>query len=176
MSRKLTLRALSSALLAYSFFGVVLLAFGFAGEAQQSKKVWRIGFLSSVSSEQYSHLYIAFREGLATLGYIEGKNIVIEPRWAEGKIDRLPELANDLVRFKVDLIVSTAGSVTARTAKKATTTIPIVFTAGGELVKVGLIDSLARPGGNLTGLSLLTTELSVKRLELLPGIAQRDIP
>ena len=135
--------------------------------AQQTKKVWHIGFLSFVSAREYAHLYTAFLKGLGDLGYIEGKNIIIEPRWAKGDTDRLSELANELVRLKVDLIVSTGGTVTAVAAKKATTTIPIVFTAGGELVKIGLIASLARPGGNLTGLSLLTTELNVKRLELL---------
>ncbi len=136
-------------------------------QAQQPKKVPRIGFLSQVSPELYSHLYSAFLQGLRDLGYIEGKNIAIEARWAEGKTERLPELAAELVRLKPDLIVSTGGTVTALAAKKATTTIPIVFTAGGDLVKVGLIASLARPGGNLTGLSILTTELGVKRLELL---------
>ncbi|MBI3062351.1 MAG: ABC transporter substrate-binding protein [Deltaproteobacteria bacterium] len=112
-------------------------------------------------------MYAGFLQGLQDLGYVEGKNIVIEPRWAEGKADRLPELAAELIRLKPDLIVSTGGTVTALAVKKATTTIPVVFTAGGDLVKVGLIASLARPGGNLTGLSLLTTELSVKRLEIL---------
>lgn len=135
--------------------------------AQQSKKIYRIGFLSQVSPELYSHLYTAFLQGLRDIGYVEGQNIAIEARWAEGKTERLPELASELVRLKPDLIVSTGGTVTALAAKKATATIPVVFTAGGDLVKVGLIASLARPGGNLTGLSILTTELSVKRLELL---------
>jgi putative tryptophan/tyrosine transport system substrate-binding protein len=136
-------------------------------EAQPAKKIWRIGFLSSVSPDQYAHLYAAFVQGLRDLGYIEGQNIVIEARWAEGKTDRLPELAADLVRLKVDVIVSTGGTVTAVAAKKATTTIPIVFTAGGDLVKIGLIAGLAKPGGNVTGLSMLTTEMGVKRLELV---------
>ena len=157
MIRKIVICLLTTALLS-----TVCLA-----EAQPAKKVWRIGFLSSVSRELYSHLYTAFLQGLRDLGYVEGQNIVIEPRWAEGKTDRLPELAAELVRLKVDLIVSTGGTVTALAAKSATATIPIVFTAGGDLDKVGLIANLARPGGNLTGLSLLTTELSVKRLELL---------
>jgi putative ABC transport system substrate-binding protein len=94
-------------------------------------------------------------------------NVMIEPRWAEGKPDRLPDLATELVSRKVDVIVSTGGTVTAFAAKNATSSIPIVFTVGGDLVKLGLIGSLARPGGNLTGLSLLTTELNVKHLELL---------
>jgi putative ABC transport system substrate-binding protein len=92
---------------------------------------------------------------------------MIEPRWAEGQTDRLPQLAAELARLNVDLIVSTGGTVTAFAAKNATSSIPIVFTVGGDLVKLGLVASLARPAGNLTGLSLLTTELNVKRLELL---------
>lgn len=144
---------------------VLLLASVHSAESQPKKP--RIGFLSSASQEQFSHTYAAFLQGLRDLGYVEGQNIVIESRWAEGKAERLPELAAELVRLKVDLIVSTGGTGTALAAKGATTTIPIVFTAGGDLVKVGLIASLARPGGNLTGLSLLTVELGAKRLELL---------
>lgn len=147
-------------------FTALLPALYFA-EAQQSKKLWRIGFLSSVSPEPSAHLYNAFLQGLADLGYIEGQNVAIEPRWAGGKTERLSALAAELVRMKVDLIVSTGGTVTAFAAKSATPSIPIVFTVGGDLVKLGLIGSLARPGGNLTGLSLLTTELNVKRLELM---------
>jgi putative tryptophan/tyrosine transport system substrate-binding protein len=147
----------------------IALTFTFAAvvaEAQQPKKIWRIGFLSSVSPDPYAHLYTAFLQGLGDLGYIDGQNVMVKPRWAEGNTERLPELAAELVGLKVDLMVST-GTVTALAAKASTTSIPIVFTAGGDLVKVGLISSLARPGGNLTGLSLLTTELNVKRLELL---------
>jgi putative ABC transport system substrate-binding protein len=136
-------------------------------EAQQGRKIWRIGFLSSVSSKPSAHLWTGFLQGLRDAGYVEGQNVVIEPRWAEGRTDRLPELAAELVRLKVDVIISTGGTVTAFAAKNATSSIPIVFTVGGDLVKLGLIASLARPGGNLTGLSLLTTELNVKRLELL---------
>lgn len=136
-------------------------------EAQQPKKVWRIGFLSSVSPGPYTHLYAAFLAGLRDTGYIDGQNVTIKPLWAEGDTERLPSLAAELVDLKVDLMVSTGGTITALAAKAATASIPIVFTAGDDLVKVGLISSLARPGGNLTGLSLLTTELGVKRLELL---------
>jgi ABC-type uncharacterized transport system substrate-binding protein len=154
-----------------SVFGLTLCAMLFAlcvpAEAQQPKKVWRIGFLSAVSQTLYSHLYAAFIEGMRSRGYVEGQNIVIETRWADDKTDRLPELAAELVRLKVDLIISTGGVVTALAVKKATGTIPVVFVVGGEAVRVGLIASLARPGGNLTGMSLLTTELGVKRLELL---------
>jgi putative ABC transport system substrate-binding protein len=140
---------------------------GVRAEAQQAKKVWRIGFISAASPKLYTHLYAAFVQGMRDLGYVEGQNLVIEARWAEDKTDRLPELAAELVRLKVDLIAATGGAVTALAAKNATTTIPIVFIGGGDLVRIGLIGSLARPGGNLTGLSLLTTELGVKRLELL---------
>jgi putative tryptophan/tyrosine transport system substrate-binding protein len=136
-------------------------------EAQQAKKVTRIGFLSSGSPEQFMDPYTAFLQGLRDFGYIDGQNIAIEARWAEGKTERLPELAAELVRLKVDLIVSTGGTGTALAAKHTTTMIPVVFTAGGDLVQAGLISSLARPGGNLTGLSLLTVELGTKRLELL---------
>jgi putative ABC transport system substrate-binding protein len=147
---------------------VVTLTFAaIAAEAQQPKKVWRIGFLSSMSPGAYAHLYSAFQQGLGDLGYIDGQNVTIKARWAEGNTERLPELAADLVGQKVDLIVSTGGTLTALAAKAATTNTPVVFTAGGDLVRVGLISSLARPGGNLTGLNLLTTELGIKRLELL---------
>jgi len=144
-----------------------LLAVPSGAGAQQQRKVSRIGFLSSVSAEQFSHTYAAFLLGLRELGYVEGQNILIESRWAEGKTDRLRDLAAELVRLKVDLIVSTGGVITALAVKNATASIPVVFTAGGDLVEAGLVASLARPGGNLTGLSLLTIELNVKRLELL---------
>jgi len=151
------------------FLALLVVLVGCVGmaEAQQKKKVPRIGFLSSASPEQFSHAYAAFLQGLRDLGYTEAQNIVIESRWAEGKTERLSDLAAELVRLKVDLIVSTGGTGTAFAVKNATTTIPVVFTAGGDLEKVGLIASLARPGGNLTGLSLLTVELGTKRLELL---------
>lgn len=157
MFRRIVLYLLTTALLPTLYLA----------EAQQSKKLWRIGFLSSVSPEPSAHLYNAFLQGLADLGYVEGQHVAIEPRWAEGKTERLSELAAELVRMKVDIIVSTGGTVTAFAAKSATPSIPIVFTVGGDLVALGLIASLARPGGNLTGLSLLTTELNVKRLELM---------
>ncbi|HEX9146355.1 MAG TPA: ABC transporter substrate-binding protein [Candidatus Binatia bacterium] len=147
--------------------GAMLFALCVPAFAQQPKKVWRIGFLSAVSPTLYSHLYAAFVDGMRLRGYVEGQNIVIETRWADAKTERLPKLATELVRLKVDLIVSTGGAATALAVKNATTTIPVVFVGGGDLVRVGLIDSLARPGGNLTGMSLLTTELGVKRLELL---------
>ena len=146
---------------------VLLIACVHIAEAQQTKKVWRIGFLSSTSVALYSHLYGAFVQGLRDHGYVEGQNLLIEARWADEKTERLPELAAELVRLKVDLIAATAGAVSALAAKNATTTLPITFIGGGDLVRTGVIGSLARPGGNATGLSLLTTELGVKRLELL---------
>jgi putative ABC transport system substrate-binding protein len=146
---------------------LVLVGTAVVAEAQQPKKVWRVGFLSSMSPGAYAHLYTAFQQGLGDLGYIDGQNVMIKARWAEGNTERLPELAAELVDLKVDLIVATGGSITALAAKAATASIPVVFTAGGDLVRVGLISSLARPGGNLTGLNLLTTELGIKRLELL---------
>ena len=108
----------------------------------------------------------AFRQGLRERGYVEGKNIVIEYRYAEGKLDRLPALAAELVRLQVDIIVS-GGALTTRSAKQATVTIPIVMAADNDPVRNGFVASLARPGGNITGLASLTPEISGKRLEIL---------
>jgi putative tryptophan/tyrosine transport system substrate-binding protein len=137
----------------------------FAG-AQQAGKIFRIGFLDNSTASGMAVLVDAFRQELRKLGWIEGKNFTIEYRFAEQKIERLPELAADLVRRKVDLIVVTAGS-TALAAKKATTIIPIVMTSAGDPVGEGLVASLARPGGNITGFSSLARELNTKRLEIL---------
>ena len=155
--------------------GASALAAPFASFAQQQPtKVPRVGYLFSFTPAEGRHLWEACRQGLRELGYVEGQNIVLEPRWADGHHERLPELAAELVRLKVDVIVSAAtpGSLAA---KAATNSIPIVIVAVGEPVKTGLVASLARPGGNLTGLSLLTTELSGKRLELLADVV-RNIP
>ena len=139
---------------------------GVVAQAQRPAKVPRIGFLDSGTASGSAVLVDAFRQELRKLGWIEGKNITIEGRFAEGKPERLPELAADLVRLKVDLIVTT-GDPQALAAKKATSTIPIVMANTADPVASGLIASLARPGGNVTGLSSLGTELNSKRLEIL---------
>jgi len=134
-------------------------------EAQQTGNVPRIGYLSPTSPSVSPTRIEAFRHGLRELGYREGKNIVIDYRYAEGKFDRLPALAAELVRLKVDLIVTTGPTVT-RAAKEATTTVPIVMATDTDPVGNGFVASLARPGGNVTGLSALAPELSGKQLEL----------
>jgi putative tryptophan/tyrosine transport system substrate-binding protein len=144
----------------------MLLSLSFPTNAQQTTKLARIGFLDISNASGMAGLLEAFRHELNKLGWIEGKNITIEYRFAEGKTERLPELAADLVRLKVDLIVVTGGAVPVA-AKKATTTIPIVLAIAGDPVALGLVASLARPGGNVTGLSALSSELNSKRLEIL---------
>ena len=133
---------------------------------QQPAKVPRIGFLGAESSSGYTSRVGALRAGLRDLGYVEGKNIVIEFRWADGKTDRLPELAAELVRLNVDVLVTHAQPGT-RAAKQATTTIPIVTAAVADPVALGYVGSLARPGGNITGSTFFYAELTAKRLELL---------
>jgi putative tryptophan/tyrosine transport system substrate-binding protein len=147
---------------------VVLLAVGVLAEAQQPKKVPRVGFLATVSPSTISDRVEAFRQGLRELGYVEGKNIVIEWRYEEGKADRQPPpgLAAELVRLKVDVIV-TAGPLVTRAAKEATSTIPIVMGQDTDPVGNGFVASLARPGGNITGLATFAPEISGKQLELL---------
>jgi putative ABC transport system substrate-binding protein len=137
----------------------MLLAVAVLAEAQQPTKVSRIGFLATVSPSTISDRVEAFRQGLRELGYVEGKNIVIEWRYAEGKADRLPSLAAELVRLKVDLIVSVAPLPT-RSAKAATSTIPIVMAQDTDPVGNGFVASLARPGGNITGLTLFPRSLA----------------
>jgi len=145
-------------------FGV--LARPLAVRAQQTGKIYRIGFLGIANASSWASYIVALRQGLLELGYEEGKNLVIEYRWAEGNFDRLPKLAAELVSLKVDLIV-THGAPGCRAAKQATTTIPIVMAAVGDPVRSGLVASLARPGGNLTGNSILEFDLALKRLELV---------
>jgi putative ABC transport system substrate-binding protein len=159
MTKKITRRTFCS----------MLLALPFPAQAQQPTKIPRIGYLDAVSLSVNAARIEAFRQGLRELGYVEGKNIVIEWRSAEGKPDRLPALASELVGLKVDIIVSAGASVT-RAAKGATTTIPIIMAQVNDPVGNGFVASLARPGGNITGLSSLAPELSGKRLELLKEI------
>jgi len=145
----------------------VLLATAPFADAQQTGKILRIGFLDSSTASGLAVLVDAFRQELLKLGWIEGKNITIEYRFAENKgRERQRELAADLVRLKVDLIVATAGP-TALAAKSATTTIPIVMAAAPDPVGAGLVASLARPGGNVTGFASFAFELNTKRLEIL---------
>jgi putative ABC transport system substrate-binding protein len=153
----------------------LLFALCASAEAQQAGKVPRIGFLDNSTASSIAVFSEAFRQELSKLGWVEGKNITVEYRFAEQELERLPELAADLVRLKVDLIV-TSGGTTPLAAKKATTTIPIVMTGSVDPVGEGLIASLARPGGNITGLSGLSPELNTKRLEILkdviPGLSR----
>jgi putative tryptophan/tyrosine transport system substrate-binding protein len=152
--------------------GTMLFAFCPAAEAQQSKKIPRIGYLNAASLGVTASRAEAFRRGLREFGYVEGKNIIIEWRSGEGKEDRLPALAAELVRLKVDVIV-TSGPRPTHSAKEATITIPIVMAQDPDPVGSGFVASLARPGGNITGLSTLAPEISGKRLELLKEIVSR---
>jgi ABC-type uncharacterized transport system substrate-binding protein len=158
-----------------AFVGAVavgVVAVPLAAEAQQSPKVPRIGFLSAASPSAIAARTEAFRQGLRELGYVEGKTIVIESRHVLGKLDRLSELAADLVRLKVDVIVTT-GPTSTRAAKEASSTIPIVMAFDSDPVGSGVVANLARPGGNITGLSMLAPEISGKQLELLKEIVPR---
>ena len=156
---------------------IIVLALGLlpppmSSDAQQPAKVPRIGLLSSFSPSDTAGWHQAFRQGLRDLGWVEGKTISIEYRYAEGRHDRLPDLAADLVRLKVDIIVASVTS-DALAAKHATRAIPIVMASAGDPVATGLVDSLARPGGNITGLSQMAPELAGKRLELLKEIVPK---
>lgn len=148
---------------------MIFLATTLPVSAQQPTNIRRIGYLGGTSAAAYAGRMEAFRQGLLSLGYVEGKNIVIEQRYAEGKPDRLRELAAELARLKVDILISPGPTVT-RFLKQAASTIPIVMANEGDPVGSGFVASLARPGGNLTGLSSLAPELSGKRLELLKEI------
>jgi len=134
-----------------------------------------IGFMHTASADQFTHLVSAFRTGLKEVGYIEGQNVVIEYRWAEGQYDRLPKFAADLVARQVSVLAATGGDLSGRAAKATNTTIPIVFEVGGDPVQLGLVASLNRPGGNLTGTTLLSAELAPKRLELLHDLVPKAI-
>src|SRR5215471_16588700 len=152
-----------------ALFGLaIILTIIHLAEAQQPKKIYRIGYLSNADAATDSARAEGIRLALRELGYIEGQNIVIEYRFAEGKVDRAPELAAELVRLKVDIIVVASGDPWIRAAKNATKTIPIVMVGQGtDPVRAGHVESLARPGGNVTGLTNFGRELGGKRLELL---------
>ena len=143
-------------------------------QAQQARKIHRVGFLGNSTAALEANLIEPFREGMREHGYVEGRNVVIEYRWAEGKYERFPALIGELIAAKVDVIV-TAGTPATLALKKATSSIPIVMIAVGDPVGTGIVESLRQPGGNITGLTSIATELEGKRLELLreviPGIS-----
>src|SRR6266540_2730245 len=160
--------AMKKARVSSILFVVVLFAVAIIAEAQQPKKVPRIGYLSNTDPPRESTRSEAIRLALRERGHIEGQNIAIEYRHSEGKLERAPELAAELVRLKVDIILTAGGTGIIQAAKNATKTIPIVMTGGGsDPVEAGLVESLARPGGNVTGITTLARELGGKRLELL---------
>ena len=154
------------------WIAAVLLTVAMVAHAQQPTRVPRIGYLTTASLSAFATRTEAFRQGLRELGYIEGKNILIEYRYADGKPDRVPALADELVRIKVDIIV-TGGAPATLSAKDATRTIPIVMASDADPVGSGVVASLARPGGNITGFSTLATDISGKRLELLKEIVPK---
>jgi putative tryptophan/tyrosine transport system substrate-binding protein len=141
--------------------------------ARAQRSVPKVGFMSSRGADDSMHLVAAFREGMSANGFIEGQNVVIEYRWAKGQYDRLPALAAELASDHLSVLVTTGGEPSVLAAKQAAPTTPIIFTTGGDPVKSGLVQSLSRPGGNMTGVSLLTTAPEAKRLgilhELLPS-------
>ncbi|MBI4527248.1 MAG: ABC transporter substrate-binding protein [Deltaproteobacteria bacterium] len=164
--------ALGALLLALSCFIAVLVALCSSGNAQQREKINRIGFLGFNDPASSKEFLEAFQSGLRELGYIEGQNIVVEYRWAEGKPERLPRLGAELVSLKVDVIFAAAAS-SVKAAKNATKTIPIVFETLTDPVSAGFVNSLANPGANLTGIAGLAPELSGKRLELLKEVVRK---
>jgi putative ABC transport system substrate-binding protein len=158
-----------------TLLGGAVVAWPLAARAQHAGKVWRVGVLETISAELNATNFEALRKGLRDLGYIEGQNLTIEYRSADGQVERFPQLAEELVRAQVDVIV-TRGTPAVFAAKTATTTIPVVMAASGEPLATGVIPGLAQPGGNVTGLSAFTNELIPKRIELLnvavPGVTR----
>jgi putative tryptophan/tyrosine transport system substrate-binding protein len=151
---------------ALSLLGGAVVAWPVRVRAQQ-RAMPVIGLLSSTSPYTYAHVIAAFHKGMNEAGFFEGQNVLVEYRWAEGHYERLPKLATELVGRHLDVIVTLGGTVSALAAAGATTTIPVVFTIGGDPVRLGLVASFARPGGNVTGVSVLSTAVVAKRLELL---------
>jgi putative tryptophan/tyrosine transport system substrate-binding protein len=160
--------------LAVALLALALLAAPLAAEAQQAGRVYRIGALTAASRAQNPSYIKAFEDSLQQHGYVPGQNLSIEYRFAEGQPERLPELATELVRLNVDVIVA-VGTTAARAASTATTTIPIVTSLVGDPIAAGLVSSLARPGGNVTGLSLFAPEVYAKGLELLKAVVPRIV-
>ena len=148
-----------------AFLGGMTVAWPLLTRAQQLVK--KIGFLSVSSPSAHAPFVVAFNEGLREGGFIEGQNLAIEYSWAEGKFDRLPAMAADLIRNKVDVIVAMSGDISIRAATTASSTVPVVFITGSDPVQTGLVASLARPGGNVTGFSMVSNELMAKRFEML---------
>jgi putative ABC transport system substrate-binding protein len=151
--------------------GSVAIAWPVASQAQQRTPV--VGYLGATSRDKDSRILGSLRDGLGSMGFVEGQNVVIEYRWAEGRYDRLPDLAADLVRRRVAAIFAPASTPAALAAKRATSTIPVVFTVGSDPIEVGLVNSISRPDGNVTGVSILVNLLSAKRLELLKTLVPK---